>query len=90
MGTTILKEMQKSLPKDAEITEVKFEGPEIVLYTKNPDFFRSHERVIREMVSNLKKRIEIRPDQSITLEPEKAKKLIDTLKIAGSLALYNR
>ena len=86
----ILKELQKNLPKDADITEVKFEGPEIVLYTKNPDFFRSHEKIVREMVSNLKKRIEIRPDLSITMDMEKAKKTIENIvpKEAGIKAIY--
>jgi hypothetical protein len=72
----ILKELSKNLPKDAKITEVKFEGPEIVLYTKNPDFFRDHDRVVREMVSNLKKRIEVRPDLSITTDMETTSKMI--------------
>jgi hypothetical protein len=86
----ILKELQKTLPKDAQITEVKFEGPEIVLYTKNPDFFRDHERVVREMVSNLKKRIEVRPDLSITLDMEKTKKKIKEIvpEEAGIREIY--
>jgi predicted metal-dependent RNase len=86
----ILKELQKTLPKDAQITEVKFEGPEIVLYTKNPDFFRNHDRVVREMVSNLKKRIEVRPDLSITTDMEKTKKMIGDIvpQDAGIREIY--
>ena len=86
----ILKELQKTLPRDAQITEVKFEGPEIVLYTKNPDFFRDHDRVVREMVSNLKKRIEVRPDLSITMDMEKTKKKIKELvpEEAGIREIY--
>ncbi len=86
----ILKELQKNLPRDAQITEVKFEGPEIVLYTKNPDFFREHEKVIKEMVSNLKKRIEVRPDLSITMDMEKTKKRIKEIvpKEAGIREIY--
>jgi len=86
----ILKELEKNLPRDAQITEVKFEGPEIVLYTKNKEFFRNHEKVIREIVSNLKKRIEVRPDLSITLDMEKTKKLIKQIvpKEAGIQEIY--
>ena len=86
----ILKELQKTLPKDAQITEVKFEGPEIVLYTKNPEFFRDHDRVVREMVSNLKKRIEVRPDLSITTDMEKTKKIIKEIvpEEAGIREIY--
>ena len=75
--SNILKELQKNLPLNADITEVKFEGPEIVIYTKNKDFFRDNERIIKSIVSSLKKRIEVRPDATITMEPEKAKKKIE-------------
>lgn len=86
----ILKELQKTLPKDAHITEVKFEGPEIVLYTKNEEFFRNHDKVVREMVSNLKKRIEVRPDLSITMDMEKTKKIIKEIvpEEAGIREIY--
>jgi hypothetical protein len=86
----ILKELENNLPKDSKITEVKFEGPEIVLYTKNEEFFRNNERVIKEIVSNLKKRIEVRPDLSITMDQEKTKKIIEKIvpKEAGIKAIY--
>jgi KH/beta-lactamase-domain protein len=88
--SNILKELEKNLPRDAQITEVKFEGPEIVLYTKNKDFFREHERVIKEIVTNLKKRIEVRPDLSITLDMEKTKKAIKKIvpEEAGIREIY--
>ncbi len=72
----IIKELEKHLPNDAEITEIKFEAFELVLYTKNEEFFRNDERTIKEIVSVLKKRIELRPDSSITLDPEKARDYI--------------
>ncbi len=76
---SIIKELEANLPADAQISETKFEGSEMILYTKNKEFFRNSDDVVRTMVSNLKKRIEIRPDQSITLESEKAKKIIETI-----------
>lgn len=86
----ILKELQKNLPVNAKITEVKFEGPEIVLYTKNKTFFKSNEAVIREIVSSLKKRIEVRPDLTITMDQEETKKKIEEIvpKEAGIKAIY--
>jgi len=79
-----------NLPKDADITEAKFEGSEMVLYTKNKEFFKESETVVRNIVSSLKKRIEIRPDQSITMDPEKAKKIIEKIvpKDAGISVIY--
>jgi len=76
---SIIKELEASLPKDANITEAKFEASELVLYTKNRDFFRESEPVVREIVSKLKKRIEIRPEQSITMDQEAARKIIEEI-----------
>ena len=87
---SILKELDKRLPKDATISEVKFEGSEIVLYTKNPEFFRKSERIVREIVHSLKKRIQIRPDMAITMDMEKAKAQIEKIvpESAGIKAIY--
>jgi len=87
---SILKELEKKLPSDASITEVKFEGSEIVLYTKNKDFFNNSESTVRSIVKELKKRVEIRPDVSISIDPEKAKKEIEKIvpEDAGIKAIY--
>ncbi|RLJ07141.1 MAG: beta-CASP ribonuclease aCPSF1 [Candidatus Aenigmatarchaeota archaeon] len=87
---SILKELEKKLPKDASITEVKFEASLIVLYTKSKQFFRESEDIVKSIVSQLKKRIEIRPDLSITLEPEKAREFIlkTVPEEAGIKAIY--
>lgn len=87
---SILKELGSTLPKDASISEIKFEGSELVLYTKNKDFFRNSESVIRSIVSKLKKRIEVRPDLSITMDLEEAKKKIKEIvpEDAGIQEIY--
>jgi len=86
----LLKGLEANLPKDADISEAKFEGSEMILYTKNATFFKESDRVVRTIVSTLKKRIEIRPDQSITMDPEKAKKKIEEIvpKDANITAIY--
>ncbi len=71
----ILKEILSELPKDI-VSEAGFEGANIMLYTKDKDFFLDNKGVIRKLVGMFKKRIELRPDPSITLEVEKAKKII--------------
>ena len=90
MTISILKEFEKKLPSDAQITEVNFEGSEIVIYTKNRQFFTESEDIIRAIVKELKKRVEVRPDLSITMEAEKAKKTIEKLvpEGAGIQAIY--
>ena len=90
MPISILEGLEKRLPKNAKISECKFEGSEIVLYTKNKDFFRNCEEPVKAIVKELKKRVEIRPDLSITMDPEKAKKRIEEIvpKEAGIKAIY--
>ena len=45
----ILDEMLKELPKD-KISEACFEGANIILYTKDREFFLANSLAIKEMV----------------------------------------
>ena len=69
--TDILKHITEKLR--GNITEANFEGANIVLYTNNEKFFKEGESQIKELVDELKKRIELRADQKILLEEEKTK-----------------
>ena len=73
----IIDEVMKGLPSDSEISEAVFEGSNIVLYTKNKDYFLDPGDSIRNIVHEIKKRIELRADPSIVLELEEAKKVIE-------------
>ncbi|MEM5778657.1 MAG: beta-CASP ribonuclease aCPSF1 [Candidatus Aenigmatarchaeota archaeon] len=74
--TDLFEKVKSNLPEDAKISDIRFEGCEIVLYTKNKDFFTSDSTVIKDLVSSLKKRIILRPDPSICLDMEKASEII--------------
>lgn len=74
----ILKEILKVLP-EGKISDAAFEGANIVLYTKEKDYFLDNQGTIRKAVEQFKKRIELRPDPSLCMEQEKAEKLIKTL-----------
>ncbi len=74
----IIKEILKRLPED-KISEAAFEAANIVLYTKDKDFFLDNEGTVRRVVDEIKKRIELRADPSITLDQEKAEKIIREL-----------
>lgn len=71
----IIKEILRNLP-DKKISDACFEGANIVLYTKDKEFFLNNEGTIKKIVDSIKKRIELRPDPSITLDMEKAEKKI--------------
>lgn len=76
--TDILKEILKDLP-DGKISDASFEGANIVLYTKDKDFFLNDSGMIKEIVNKIKKRIELRPDPAICMEQEKAEKKLKAL-----------
>ena len=59
-----------------EITEASFEGANIVVYTDNEKFFKEGSGKIREIVNELKKRIELRIDPKILPTQEKAEEEI--------------
>ena len=58
------------------INEASFEGANIVLYTDNENFFKDDGGKIREIVNEIKKRIELRADQKILMSQEKAEEQI--------------
>jgi len=66
----ILKSIEEKLP--GKISEAGFEGANIVLYTDNENFFKDDNGKIREIVNEIKKRVELRADQKILMEQEKA------------------
>jgi len=76
--TEILKEILKEIPT-GKISDAAFEGANIVLYTKDKEFFLDNRGIIKGIVDQIKKRIELRPDPSVCMEMEKAEKVIKGL-----------
>jgi uncharacterized protein len=66
----ILKQITEQL--HGNVTEASFEGANIVVYTDNAKFFKEGEPQIKEIVSQIKKRIELRADQKILMDEAKA------------------
>ncbi|MBU1245922.1 MAG: beta-CASP ribonuclease aCPSF1 [Nanoarchaeota archaeon] len=79
MVLKILQEVKEKLPDRAKINQMAFEGANIVLYTKSKDFFLDNNGTIKDIVNEIKKRIEVRPDPSLCLEQEDAEVLINKL-----------
>lgn len=74
----ILRDIQavisQMVPREARITEVEFEGPELVIYVKNPEAIMGGDGgdLIRNLAKVLKKRISVRPpDPEVLLPPQK-------------------
>ena len=73
--SNILKEIQKILP-EGKISDAAFEGANIVLYTKDKDYFFDNKGTIKAAVDQFKKRIELRPDPAMCMQQEKAEEII--------------
>ena len=74
----IIKEIMKNLPEE-KVSAAAFEGANIVLYTKDKDFFLNNKGLIKKAVDDVKKRIELRPDPEIALDEKKAEKIMRSL-----------
>ncbi len=72
----LFDKVKAGLPEDANISEIRFEGSEIVVYTKNRKFFAEGSIAIKDLVTQLKKRIHVRPDVGIVSDTEEAEKAI--------------
>ncbi|MFH1802644.1 MAG: hypothetical protein ABH864_04285 [archaeon] len=59
----ILKTIKEELP--SKISDANFEGANIVLYTEDKEFFKTGDDKIKEVVSKIKKRVELRADKKI-------------------------
>ncbi len=68
----------KSIPKEANVTKIDYEGPRIALYTNTPRFLMENNEIISNLVNQIKKRIVIRTDEKIRKSEENARKILDT------------
>ena len=68
-----------SIPKDANVTKIDYEGPRIALYTDKPRFLMENNEIISNLVNQIKKRIVIRTDEKIRKSEEDARKILDNL-----------
>ncbi|GAA0292787.1 beta-CASP ribonuclease aCPSF1 [Halarchaeum salinum] len=77
---TQLEELQQTItdevPPDISVTEVKYEGPELVVYTRDPKKFAENDDLIRRLASQLRKRITVRPDPDVLSPPREAREEI--------------
>ena len=74
----IMATVLKSMPKDARITKIVYEGPRIAIYTNKPRFLMENNDIISNFVNQIKKRIVIRTDEKIRKIEEDARKIIET------------
>jgi KH/beta-lactamase-domain protein len=64
------------VPNDVSISDVKYEGPELVVYTRDPKKFAGDGDLIRRLASQLRKRITVRPDPDVLSPPREARERV--------------
>ena len=76
------------IPKDAEISNILYEGPRIALYSKNLKFMRENSHIVNDIVSTVKRRVVIRSDKSIRKKEGEAQTIISS-KLPKELEITN-
>jgi hypothetical protein len=71
----ILEKIKSNLPAQA-ISRIELEGSEVIAYTKDREFFLTCEDEVKRTVSEVKKRIEIRPESNLSMDQEATKEKI--------------
>ncbi|RLM57583.1 beta-CASP ribonuclease aCPSF1 [Halobellus sp. Atlit-31R] len=66
-------EITAELPTDISVSDVTYEGPELVIYTRDPKRFAQNGDLVRDLAGKLRKRITVRPDPSALSPPDRAR-----------------
>ncbi|MBS3815060.1 MAG: beta-CASP ribonuclease aCPSF1 [Hadesarchaea archaeon] len=75
----IKETIKEEVPHPSAITGVDFEGPKVVIYCRNLDLVMEDGEIVKKLAKKIRKRIILRPDKSILMEPEKAREKIKEL-----------
>ncbi len=75
----LIAQIKDMLPPDSNISDYLFEGANVVIYTRNTQFFREGGNDIRRIVNTIKKRVELRVDPSLLLDAETAEERIRSI-----------
>jgi uncharacterized protein len=73
----IMAVILQSLPQEAALTKIEYEGPRIALYSRNPTYLMQNSQLVSNMVNTIKKRIVIRTDEGIRKPQPESTKIIE-------------
>ncbi|WP_148689213.1 MULTISPECIES: beta-CASP ribonuclease aCPSF1 [unclassified Methanopyrus] len=73
----VMERVEEVLPSDIVVTDIDFEGPEVVLYTNSPhSFVKDDSDLVTKLAKALRKRVKIRPNPAALSPAKEAKKVI--------------
>ncbi|MHC3380267.1 beta-CASP ribonuclease aCPSF1 [Haloarcula sp. H-GB5] len=71
--------IDEEVPRRISVSDVTYEGPELVIYTRDPKEFAANSDLVRRLASKLRKRITVRPDPDVLAPPSEAESAIREL-----------
>ncbi|WP_336025474.1 beta-CASP ribonuclease aCPSF1 [Halobellus salinisoli] len=73
-------EVTAELPADISVSDVTYEGPELVIYTRDPKRFARNSDLVRDLAGKFRKRITVRPDPAALSPPDEARdRILDVI-----------
>lgn len=75
----IKEAVKAAIPSSAQVTKIELEGPEIAVYTRNPQAFFENENIVAKAAFELKKMLNVRTDKSLLTEHEQAREKIEQI-----------
>jgi len=72
----IIATILQSIPKEAKVSKIEYEGPRIALYTTSPRYLMENNEIISNLVNLIKKRIVVRTDETIRKSEDEARKIL--------------
>ena len=69
-------EIRRIVPSEIDITSIEFEGPTIVIYSKDFEKFSENTNITKMLATNLRKRFDIRPDPALLANSDDVEKKI--------------
>ncbi len=70
------EQVKKIIPSEVEITSIEFEGPIVVIYTRDMEKFAADNDIVRQLAQGLRRRVSIRPDPEMLEDPDVVEKKI--------------
>ncbi len=70
------EQISKIIPEGVNISGIEYEGPLVVVYTKDMDTFASNNDIVKQLAQGLRRRVAIRPDPSMLADPEEVERRI--------------
>ncbi len=72
----IFEKVRELVPKEANLTGIEYEGPDVAIYVKDISRIYEDESTIKTISAAIKKRLIVRSDQSVLMDPDSALKKI--------------